>query len=274
MNPKVLKDSQHSNCVYALSEIEHKYGKQIHVLSNPYLFTTLAKLCRPDCKQPLINQLLNILYSELVKVVVNQEFPLLETQIETRMSGLHSEGRFQAKILDPNSKVVCVNLARAGTVPSHICFDAFNYILNPDGVRQDHISINRKVDDKEKVIGTNLGGLKIGGDIENSFVIIPDPMGATGSTIKSAMDIYKARGRAKKFIAMHLIITPEYLQHVTDNYPEVIVYALRLDRGLSSDKALNSIPGTYWQEERGLNNKHYIVPGAGGLGEVINNSYV
>jgi len=99
-------------------------------------------------------------------------------------------------------------------------------------------------------------------------------MGATGSTIKSAMDIYKARGRAKKFIAMHLIITPEYLQHVTDNYPEVIVYALRLDRGLSSEKALNSIPGTYWQEERGLNNKHYIVPGAGGLGEVINNSYV
>lgn len=274
MNPKLLRDSQHSNCRYQLSEVEHKYGKQVHILSNPYLFTTLAKLCRPDCKQPLINQLLNILYRELVKVVVNQEFPLVETTVESRMATLHPEGHFQAQIIDPNSQVVCVNLARAGTVPSHICFDAFNYILNPEGVRQDHISINRKVDEEEKVIGTNLGGLKIGGDIENRFVIIPDPMGATGSTIKSAMDIYRVRGKAKKYIAMHLIITPEYLAQVTRNYPEVIVYALRLDRGLSSERALNSIPGTFWDEERGLNQKQYIVPGAGGLGEVINNSYV
>ena len=67
---------------------------------------------------------------------------------------------------------------------------------------------------------------------------------------------------------------PEYLSHVTSHYPEVIVYALRLDRGLSTPKAINSIPGTYWNEERGLNEKQYIVPGAGGLGEVINNSYV
>lgn len=274
MNPKILKDSQHSVCHYQLSEIEHKYGNQVHILSNPYLFTTLAKLCRPDCKQPLINQLLNILYGELVKVVVNQEFPLVENNLETRMSALHPEGHFQAKVIDPNSKVVCVNLARAGTVPSHICFDAFNYILNPDGVRQDHISINRKVDQDEKVVGTNLGGLKIGGDIENSFVIIPDPMGATGSTIKTAMDIYRTRGKAKKYIAMHLIITPEYLTQVTQNYPDVIVYALRLDRGLSSERALDSTPGTFWSEERGLNQKQYIVPGAGGLGEVINNSYV
>ena len=274
MNPKTLKDSQYSDCRYQLSEIDHKYGKQIHILSNPYLFSTLAKLCQPDCKQPLINQLLNILYGELVKVVVNQEFPLVDAHVETRMANLHPEGHFQAKVIDPKSKVVCVNLARAGTVPSHICFDAFNYILNPDGVRQDHISINRKVDADEKVIGTNLGGLKIGGDIENSFVIIPDPMGATGSTIKSAMDIYRTKGKAKKYIAMHLIITPEYLSHVTKNYPEVIVYALRLDRGLSSERALNATPGTFWNEEKGLNPKQYIVPGAGGLGEVINNSYV
>ena len=117
MNPKTLKDSQYSDCRYQLSEIEHKYGKQIHILSNPYLFSTLAKLCQPDCKQPLINQLLNILYGELVKVVVNQEFPLVGAHVETRMSTFHPEGHFQAKVINPKSKVVCVNLARAGTVP-------------------------------------------------------------------------------------------------------------------------------------------------------------
>ena len=32
--------------------------------------------------------------------------------------------------------------------------------------------------------------------------------------------------------------------------------------------------GERWSEERGLTDKHYIVPGGGGLGEVMNNSFV
>ena len=39
---------------------------------------------------------------------------------------------------------------------------------------------------------------------------------------------------AAKVIAVHLIITPEYLRHVRESHPEVIVYALRLDRGASA----------------------------------------
>ena len=274
MSSKVLKDAQYSERRYKLSEIEHKYGPQVHILSDHYLFTTLAKLCRPDCKQPLINQLLNTLYRELVKAVVNNEFPTITQQIETRMAAQHPEGRFEAPVIDPATAVVCVDLARAGTVPSQICFDALNYILNPDGIRQDHISINRKVDENEKVIGTQLGGVKIGGPVDNAFMIIPDPMGATGSTLNTVMDIYSNRGKARKYIAMHLVVTPEYLKHLSKNHPEVVVYALRIDRGLSSEKVLKSIPGTFWSEECGLNQKQYIVPGAGGLGEVINNSYV
>jgi hypothetical protein len=54
----------------------------------------------------------------------------------------------------------------------------------------------------------------------------------------------------------------------------LIVYALRLDRGLSSDRALASVPGKYWDEERGLNDTQYIVPGAGGVGELLNNAWV
>jgi uracil phosphoribosyltransferase len=270
----MLNDSQYLHHKFRISEMDHKYGPNIHVLDDVYLFTTLARLCSPDCKQPAINQLLNILYRELVKCVVNQEFPRVLLPQTTRMKGSHPEGEFQAEVLDPSTKVVCVNLARAGTVPSQICFDAFNYILNPDGIRQDHISINRKLDATEKVIGTNLGGVKIGGGIDDSFVVVPDPMGATGSTILTAMEVYAPRGKAKKFIAAHLIITPEYLRAVTKKYPEVIVYAIRLDRGLSPSDVLSSMPGTHWDRERGLNQKQYVVPGAGGLGEVINNSYV
>lgn len=270
----MLQDNQYLKQEYLISQIEHRYGQNIHILSDPYLFTTLAKLGRPDCKQPLINSLLNTLYRELVKVVVNQEFPLVEATVETRMKAQHPQGAFKAKVIDPDTKVTCVSLARAGTVPSQICFDAFNYFLNPDGVRQDHISINRKTDAKEQVIGTQLGGLKIGGDVQDRIVIVPDPMGATGSTILSAIEIYQKLGKPKKFIAIHLVITPEYLKLLRQTDPSVIVYALRLDRGLSSADILDTVPGTHWDQEKGLNPKQYIVPGAGGLGEVINNSYV
>ena len=82
------------------------------------------------------------------------------------------------------------------------------------------------------------------------------------------------RGQAAKVIAVHLIVTPEYLRHVPRAPPDVIVYALRLDRGLSSPEVLATTPGERWDEERGLTDHHYIVPGAGGLGEIMNNSFV
>lgn len=270
----MLKDPHYHNQQYRLSEIPHHYGKNVHILSNPFLFTMLAKLGSPDTFQPLISQLLHTLYGEMVRVVANHEFPQVESTLVSRMKTSHPEGEFSAKILDPKTQVVCVNLARAGTVPSQICFDAFNYLLDPQGVRQDHISINRKVNDLNQVIGTNLGGLKIGGDIHDRFVVIPDPMGATGSTIQSAMQIYSSHGKAKRYIAMHLIVTPEYLKMVTKAYPELKIYAIRLDRGLSPKGSLTELPGSEWEQERGLNDNQYIVPGGGGLGEVINNAFV
>jgi len=269
-----ISDYRYLDTQYRLSEIEHRYGADIHILNDPFLFSTLATLGRTDCRQPLINQLLGFLYGELVRLVVNREFPRVEASIETRMHASHPEGRFQAKIVDPTTRVACVNLARAGTLPTHICFDFLNYILDPQGVRQDHIAINRKVDAAERVVGTNLAGVKIGGDINGAFVLIPDPMGATGSTIRTALDIYRKLGTARKYLALHLVVTPEYLSAVAKHCPELTVYAIRLDRGLSDPELLSTIPGTHWEKERGLNDKQYIVPGAGGLGEVINNSYV
>jgi hypothetical protein len=50
--------------------------------------------------------------------------------------------------------------------------------------------------------------------------------------------------------------------------------ALRLDRGLSPSNVLNTAPGTHWDEERGLDDSQYIVPGAGGVGEILNNAWV
>ena len=101
-------------------------------------------------------------------------------------------------------------------------------------------------------------------------------MGATGHTLAAALDFYKKTipGQAKKYIAMHLIVTPEYLRNLRQFHPDLIVYAFRVDRGLSPTEVLQTIPGTYWESEKGLNQSDYIVPGAGGLGELLNNSFV
>ena len=53
----------------------------------------------------------------------------------------------------------------------------------------------------------------------------------------------------------------------------MVVYAFRLDRGLSAPDVLASVPGTRWDEERGLDDHHYIIPGGGGMGEVLNNAF-
>jgi hypothetical protein len=42
---------------------------------------------------------------------------------------------------------------------------------------------------------------------------------------------------------------------------------------MSDPEVLATMPGTYWDREKGLDEKSYIVPGAGGMGEVINNSW-
>ncbi len=73
---------------------------------------------------------------------------------------------------------------------------------------------------------------------------------------------------------MHLVVTPEFLRALKKSHPDVVVYAWRLDRGLSPEKILQTAPGTHWDEERGLDEHQYIVPGAGGVGEILNNAWV
>ena len=267
-------DKQFKEVFYRLSEREHKYGKNVHLLSDPFLLSHLASLCAEETCQPVINELVTTIYLSMLKIVVNNEFPLRDCAIRTRMAKFHDEAILQGPLINPEIPVVSVNLARAGTLPSHICYTALNYFMNPKKTRQDHISIARQVDDSHRVTGSNVSGHKIGGSVNEAIVLFPDPMGATGGTIVEAVNLYKNQGKALKYIAIHCIVTPEYIRKILSHHPDLIVYAIRLDRGLSTAKVLDSIPGTYWDEERGLNDKHYIVPGGGGFGEIMNNAYV
>ncbi len=268
-----MLDTQHQNVTHRLSEIVHEYGSGVHILSDPYLLSLLARLCHPDTFQPEVNRLVDVLYRHLVGVVAAHEFPKRRVEVPTRMRESHPEAVYVGEIIDPDARAVVVDIARAGMFPSQIVYDHLNIILNPRNVRQDHIFMNRRVDAEDRVVGTDVSGVKIGGPIEGAMVVFPDPMGATGGTMIRAIELYRGLGRAARFIAVHLIVTPEYLRAMRDTHPEAVIYATRLDRGLSPPGVLQTVPGSRWSEERGLNAHHYIVPGGGGFGEIMNNAF-
>jgi uracil phosphoribosyltransferase len=271
-----MPDMQFESLRFQLSESAHRYGDRVHILANPFLLSHLVTLSNRSTTQPAVNRLVTILYQELIQAVVNVEFPRRATRVETRMFPGTPEGVYEGEVIDPRSTAVTVNIARAGTLPSQVCFDALNEILDPEGVRQDHFAVARTTDADDRVTGAAIGASKIGGAVDGRFVLFPDPMGATGSSMAAAVRTYKeeVEGTPERLIAIHLIITPEYLKRMTTEHPELTVYALRLDRGLSDEAVLRTVPGTFWERERGLNERGYIVPGAGGLGEVMNNSWV
>jgi uracil phosphoribosyltransferase len=272
----VAHDSQHRTVPYRAPEIEHRYGAGVHILADPLALTMLARLCRQGTVQPEVNRLVGELYAALLHAVIASEFPRRVISVETRMVEFTPAGVWTGEAIAQDTRAVCVALARAGLLPSQVAYDFLNQVLDPAGVRQDHLSLGRTVDASGAVTGAGLHASKIGGSVDGAIMLIPDPMGATGSTVTKVLGHYadERRGAPTKVIAVHLIITPEYLRHVRASHPEVIVYALRLDRGLSPADVLESVPGARWDEERGLTDHHYIVPGGGGLGEVMNNSFV
>lgn len=271
-----MRDSLYEKISYTLNEQKHFYGPGVHLVGSPYLISLLARLCAKETQQPEVNTLVRTIYSELATMAVNHEFPRKHVTIPTRMIEHTPKGLYQGEVLDTHVRAVSVNIARAGTLPSQVVYDLLNTILEPRLVRQDHLIMSRELDQAAHVIGSNIGGAKIGGDVDDAFVFFPDPMGATGSSLSTAIKMYKTKvpGRARKIICLNLIVTPEYIKRMVTDHPDVVHYAVRLDRGLSPDEVLGTAPGELWEKERGLDEHQYIVPGAGGMGEVMNNAYV
>jgi len=256
-------------------ELRHHYGEHVHLSADPLALTWLARLCSPDCQQPEVNRIVTLLYRGLVRAVINGEFPRKKLRTATRMADLTDKGHYQGQVIDPDVHVTTVDVARAGILPSMVCFEALCEILTPGCVRQDHVMMNRITNDRDEVTGAGLHAAKIAGPIDGRFMLIPDPMGATGSSLVQAIDFYRDEvgGSPRHIIALNLIVTPEFIRRLTDAFDgKVSIYAYRLDRGLSPEDVLAAEPGARWAEESGLTENHYIVPGAGGMGEVMNNA--
>ncbi|MDE0961283.1 MAG: uracil phosphoribosyltransferase [Planctomycetota bacterium] len=255
--------------------IEHEYGDGVHILADPYSMSLLTELGSPSTVQPRFNDLLDTLYRILLQRAVAQELPRTLVECDTNMKKYTPLGVFRGQVIDRSTRAVTVNVARAGTVPSHICQQILHQVLNPEGVRQDHVIMERIVDESGSVTGAALQGSKIGGDVDGRYLFFADPMGATGSSLLQVIQHYseKVGGTPEGIITAHLIVTPEYVRRMTEAVPGIKIWTVRLDRGASPAEVLGMIPGRD-SRESGLNEVDYIVPGAGGVGEIINNSWI
>lgn len=254
--------------------LEHNLGDNVYIVDDLYSFSLLAKLSQEETQQPFVNIILKELYQVLLTHTVSTFFPKKIQTFKTRMFKEHEKGTFEAKVIDNNTNVLVCDVARAGMIPAQLCFDKLNLYLNPNNVIFDHIMASRDISLSDSSINTVLAGMKITDNFSDGIILIPDPMGASGTSINKVINLYKEKHKNIKVIVMHLIITPEYVRRINSLHKDVEIIALRYDRGLSSDKILKSKIGEFFDEEKSLTETKYILPGAGGLGEVINNNDV
>lgn len=260
---------------FTSAEMPHQYGNHVHLLADPFALTQLSRLCRPGVVVPEVSGLVRSLYAQLLRAVVNQEFPRKTTTIPSRMETLVEGAAYRGEVIDPGTLVTTVDIARAGILPSQVCFDELCALMAPEAIRQDHLMMSRLTAADQRVTGAGIGGMKLAGPVDGRVLLFPDPMGATGSSLATAIQFYKDKAEKHppaKIITLNLIVTPQFIERLTTQHPDVLIYAFRLDRGMSPGHVLSAGLGEHASEESGLTDTHYIVPGGGGFGELLNNA--
>lgn len=261
-------------------EISHEYGRNVHVLNDNLLLLLLARMGHPDTDQYTARRLAAKAYELLMGHVVGWEFPHPPIEVPTRMQKVVGDYGFYRGPAANIENVVVVSIERAGAIPTDSIVDLLT-LATGGNIRRDSVTAERTTDAGGHVTGCKISGAKIGGPVEGATVIIPDVMAATGGTIEAVVELYTGKrlipgtrkrldAPPKRIVAMHLIAAPEYLRTVPGKFSDVGIYVARVDRGLSEKWVLQERLGAVAPAfERGLTNNGYIVPGAGGMGEML-----
>jgi len=271
-----MPETAYDTALPAGGRLDHRYGEHVHLMSDPLGLALAARLSVPEVGTAQAHPLLDLAYHHLLSGAVEQ-LRRVPTDRPTRMAASEPRARLSGTLIDPDQDVVIVDVARGGMVPAHLLQRLVMTFVKPERVRVDHIYLQRLSDPVTgHVTGIGHSGSKLGGPVEGATVLIPDPMAATGRSVEYVLDVYRSLegGAPRRLVPMHLMVTPEYLSRIARDADDVSIYALRLDRGMSPEPVLATTPGTHWEQESGLDEHSYIVPGAGGLGELLNNSWV
>lgn len=89
---------------------------------------------------------------------------------------------------------------------------------------------------------------KLPAEAPNSYILMLEPMNATGGSTAAGITALKERG-CKNIRVINLIATPQGAAHVHEMHPDVDIYIASMDEGLNENK--------------------YIIPGLGDAGDRI-----
>lgn len=253
----------------------HLYGDRVRLLSDAWTAAAIAKMSAADCSHTDLVHLVRAITTRLATEAFGHELPSAERSVQTRMSEKHgSAATWRGEALDRDARIVVIDVIRGGIVPAQTCFELLSLVHPIESLRLDHLSMQRVAGDDGRVDRVDLTGSKVGGSIEGATLVVPDPMGATGATILRALEHLRAEyGDPRRLVLIPMICTPEFLRATLDLDLDVVIYTARIDRGMSPPDVLRELPGARWDEESGLDADDYIVPGAGGVGEILNNSW-
>ncbi len=198
-----------------------------HVSEHPLIHTELTRLRNRACPGPEFRQRVRRIASLMVPTVT-AHLPTRAVSCETPLEVTSGVALQRAIVLAP--------ILRAG-----IGFlDGFLDLL-PDA-RVAHIGLARN----ESTLLPEPYYFKAPADLENSDVIVLDPMLATGGSAIQAIRTLREAGARHVSLAV-LVASPEGVKAMEDALPDVPVFAAALDRC--------------------LNEKGYILPGLGDAGD-------
>lgn len=200
----------------------------LHVIDHPLIQHKLTIMREVQTGPKDFRELLNEI-TTLMGYEITRDFPLCEREIETPLT------KMKGKSID-GKKVAIVPILRAG-------LGMVDGLLSLIPVAKvGHIGLYRDPETHTPVVYY----CKLPTDIEGRFVIVVDPMLATGGSAADAIAMLKEKG-VENIRLMCLVAAPEGVAKVQEEHPDVDIYVAALDEKL---------------------NEHcYIVPGLGDAGD-------
>jgi uracil phosphoribosyltransferase len=199
----------------------------VHLVDHPLVHDALMELRDVRTAPPEFRRAANRI-SVLLAAEALRDVPSRQHTVDTPL------GPADGTIVDGD--VVVVPVLRAGLG----MLDAVLELL--PAARVGHIGLER---DEATAIASKYY-TKLPRDLSESFVLMIDPMLATGGSAVAAIDLLKAAG-ARTLRIICIVAAPEGVALVEQHHPEVAIYTPVVDRELNPHK--------------------YIVPGLGDFGD-------
>jgi len=202
--------------------------EKLHIVDHPLIKHKLTIMREKDTGSKDFRELLSEI-AMLMGYEITRDLPLEEVEIETPLVKMKS-GKIGGK------KLAIIPILRAG-------LGMVDGLLSLVPVAKvGHIGLYRDPDSHEPVEYY----CKLPADINERYVIICDPMLATGGSASGAIEMLKKRG-CTQIKLLCLVAAPEGVEKLYEEHPDVEIYTAALDEC--------------------LNDHAYILPGLGDAGD-------